>query len=125
MRKLIFILAGLAILTATPALADSACIRHDDIYNWNNLDDRTLVLENYRHQKFLVKLVGTCQDFTYHQRLIIKSPGALRISCVQKGDIVITPNNGISGRCAITSISQYTTPAKSDKDNMSSPHSGY
>ena len=121
MRKLIFILAGIAVLTATtPALAD-ACIRHDDIYNWNNLDDRTLVLENYRHQKFLVKLIGTCQDFTYHQRLIIKSPGALRISCVEKGDIVITPNNGISGRCAITSITAYT-PAKSDKSNT---HSGY
>ena len=122
MRKLIFILAGFAILTATPALSDNACIRHDDIYNWSNLDDRTLVLENYRHQKFLVKLVGTCQDFTYHQRLIIKSPGALRISCVQKGDIVITPNNGISGRCAITSISSYTPPAKGD---TSDKHSGY
>ena len=121
MRKLIFILAGLAILTTTPALA-TACIRHDDIYNWNNLNDRTLVLENYRHQKFLVKLIGTCQDFTYHQRLIIKSPGALRISCVEKGDIVITPNNGISGRCAITSIEPYVTPAKSDKSDK---HSGY
>ncbi|HLJ51976.1 MAG TPA: DUF6491 family protein [Rhizomicrobium sp.] len=124
MRKLFLILVGTAMLAATPALADS-CIRHDDIYNWNNLDDRTLILENYRHQKFMVKLVGTCQDFTFHQRLIIKSPGALRISCVQRGDIVITPNNGISGRCAITSITPYVAPAKGDKANMSAPHSGY
>jgi hypothetical protein len=121
MRKLFLILAGTVMLTATSASADS-CIRHDDIYNWNNLDDRTLVLENYRHQKFLVKLVGTCQGFNFHQRLIIKSPGALRISCVEKGDIVITPNNGISGRCAITSIAPYVTPAKTDK---SVQHSGY
>lgn len=118
MRKLFLLLAGIAILTATPAFAAS-CIRHDDIYNWNNIDDRTLILENYRHQKWMVKLVGTCQDFTYHQKLIIKSPGALRISCVERGDIVITPNNGISGRCAITSIAPYTAPAKSDT------HSGY
>lgn len=119
MRKLFLVLAGIAVLTATSASASTSCIRHDDIYNWNNLDDRTLILENYRHQKFMVKLIGTCQDFTYHQRLIIKSRGALRISCVEKGDIVITPNNGISGRCAITSITPYTAPVKSDK------HTGY
>lgn len=121
MRKLFMVLAGIAVLAATSASASTgnSCIRHDDIYNWNNLDDRTLILENYRHQKFMVKLIGTCQDFTYHQQLIIKSPGALRISCVEKGDIVITPNNGISGRCAITSITPYTAPVKSDK------HTGY
>ena len=119
MRKLFLVLAGIAVLTATSASASTSCIRHDDIYNWNNLDDKTLILENYRHQKFMAKLIGTCQDLTFHQRLIIKSPGALRISCVEKGDIVITRNNGISGRCAITSITPYPAPVNGDK------HTGY
>jgi hypothetical protein len=48
MRKLFFVLAGSAVLTATSAsaAAGNSCIRHDDIYTWTTLDDRTLILEN-------------------------------------------------------------------------------
>jgi predicted SAM-dependent methyltransferase len=124
MRRLICAVAGLAILAATPAAA-STCIRHDDIWNWSSPNDKTLILEDYRHHKWLAKMIGTCQDLYYHQKLIIKARGSFGISCVQMGDIVITRNNGLNGRCAITSVVPYVAPAKGDKDNMSSPHSGY
>ena len=83
MRRLIFALAGLAVLATTPALADS-CIRHDDLYNWSSINDKTVILENFRHEKWLAKLVGTCGNFKFHERIEIRSPGALGISCIEK-----------------------------------------
>lgn len=124
MKRLICAVAGLAILAATPAAA-STCIRHDDIWNWSSPNDKTLILEDYRHHKWLAKMIGTCSDLTFHEKLIIKARGSFGISCVQMGDEVITRNNGLHGRCAITSVVPYVAPAKGDKDNMSSPHSGY
>jgi hypothetical protein len=121
MRRWIFGLAAVAVLATTPALADS-CIRHDDIYSWSSINDKTLILENYRHQKWLIKLIGTCSDFKFHERLVIQSPGALAISCIERGDSVLTRSDGIRGRCAIMSIDPYTVPAKdnkSDKNNKS------
>ncbi|HTP76845.1 MAG TPA: DUF6491 family protein [Rhizomicrobium sp.] len=111
MRKLIFALAGLAVVAATPAWADS-CIRHDDLYNWSSIDDKTLILENFRHEKWVAKLIGTCSNFKFHERIEIRSPGALAISCIEKGDSVITRDNGIRGRCAIMSIERYVPPPK-------------
>jgi hypothetical protein len=114
MRRLIFALAGLAVLATTPALADS-CIRHDDLYNWSSINDKTVILENFRHEKWLAKLVGTCGNFKFHERIEIRSPGALGISCIEKGDSVITRDVGIPGRCSIVSIERYVPPAKDNK----------
>ena len=124
MKRLICAVAGLAILAASPAAA-STCIRQNDIYNWSSPNDRTLILEDYRHHKWLAKMIGTCTDLYYHEKLIIKAREGLGLSCVQMGDIVITRNNGLNGRCAITSVVPYVPPAKGDKDDSSAPHSGY
>jgi hypothetical protein len=122
MRNLLLAACGLAILAATPASAapDRVCIRQDDIRNWTALNDKSIVLENYHHQKALLQLIGTCSGFKFHDTLDIRSPGATGLSCVQVGDSIVT-HDGIGGRCAVSSVTAYTGPAKPTDP----PHSGY
>ncbi len=109
MRKPLLLAAALCI-TAAPAFArDRVCIRQDDIRNWTALNDRQIVLENYRHQKALLKLIGTCSGFRFSEALVIRSPGATGLSCVETGDIIVT-HQGIGGRCAITAVEPYSGP---------------
>ncbi|HEY0302447.1 MAG TPA: DUF6491 family protein [Rhizomicrobium sp.] len=116
MKKVILLAAALCI-GASPALAkDSICIRQDDIYNWKALSDKQVVLESNRHQKALLKLVGTCSDLGFSEALEIRSPGATGLSCVSVGDTVINRGGigGPHGRCSIISVTPYTagtTPA--------------
>ena len=113
MRKSILIAAAVAVLGATPALADrpAVCIRHDDIRNWSSLDDKHLVLENYHHLKALMTLIGTCSDFKFSDAIEIRGPGESGLDCISPGDEVQTRGIGsgpIHGRCAITKVEVYT-----------------
>jgi hypothetical protein len=108
MRKLILIAGAVTMLSGTPAFADSSCIRHDDIYNC-----KSIVLENYRHQKVLLKLIGTCGDFKFHESLAISARGETGLSCVQPGDTIVTRNSGFQGRCAVVSVAPYPVAAPS------------
>ena len=113
MRKLILLAGAAAVLLAgSPALAASSCIRQDDVRNWTAINDKNIVLENLRHEKFLMKLVGTCSDFKFHEDLEIRSHGAIGLSCVQSGDTVVTRTSGFRGLCTVTSVTPYTGPAK-------------
>lgn len=105
------LLAGLALVTviSSPALAQRACLQVGQIYNWNALDDKTLIVEDNRHKKFKLKLIGTCYNLKFHEALAFKSVGGIGISCLTPGDDVITRNFGTGPtRCAITSIDAYT-----------------
>ena len=125
MRKILLALAGAAILAATPAAADP-CLRQSDIWNWKSINDKTLILENSRHQKWLAKLIGTCSEFNFRQTIEVKSFGGTRLSCVEKGDSVITRSAGFHGSCSIESLEPYTAPAKDNKtDANAPPHSSY
>jgi hypothetical protein len=106
MRKWLF--AAALIATSTPAFATDPCIRHDDIHNWTALNDKTILVENYRHQKAMLKLIGTCSDLGYHESLAISSHTAgFGIACIERGDTITTRNSGLHGTCAIVSISPY------------------
>ena len=107
------LLAAAAILTAFagPALAQpqKACLRIGEIYNWNALDDKTLVVEDNWHKKFKLRLIGTCYNLKFHEALAFRSRGSLGISCLQPGDSVIQRDFAMGpSRCAITSIDYYT-----------------
>ena len=109
MRKALLALAVLASATATPAMADRACLRFGYIYNWNALNTRTLIVEDESHKKFKLGLIGICDNIRYHERLAFQSRGSLGISCLEPGDAVITREFGIGpSKCAITSIEAYT-----------------
>ena len=104
-----WLLAAAFIATSTPAFATDPCIRHDDIHNWTVLNDRTILVEDYRHQKAVLKLIGTCSDLGYHESLAIRShTGGFGIACIERGDTITTRNSGLHGTCAIVSILPYS-----------------
>ena len=112
MRKSILIaVAATALFAAAPALAAPAvCIQRDNIRNWSSIDDRHIVLQDYHHTRALLTLIGTCSGFKFHETLAIKSPGSLGISCIERGDDILTHDTGMPGSCSITKIEPYTGP---------------
>lgn len=131
MRKSILLAASAAIVvTAAPALAGPAvCIRQDDLYNWTALNDKQVVIENFRHQKALLTLIGTCSGLKFHETIAIRSPGGTALSCVSPGDdLIVREFGGGRNRCAITSVTPYTGDKhhddRHDGDNADH-HTGY
>ena len=112
MRKFILLAAtASALLAAAPAFAGpSVCIQRDNIRNWSSVDDRHIVLQDYRHQRALLTLIGTCSGFKFHEALAIKTPGEIGISCISNGDDILTRDTGIPGRCSIVKIEPYSGP---------------
>src|SRR5947208_2128527 len=92
-------LAGFAVFAATPALARDPCIRNIDIYNYHVLNNRTVVVEDYHRHKVLLTLIGTCDNLKFKERLAFKSPGASDLSCLSRGDEIITHDLGMRGVC--------------------------
>jgi len=127
MRKLLLATAVLAAL-ATPAFArGTTCVRHNDIYNWTSLSDKLLVVENYRHQKVLLKLIGTCYGFKFREAIAFRNRGGSDLDCIGPGDDVFVRDMGIGGRCAVVSVSPYygsagSKPRDDDRDDHGDRH---
>jgi hypothetical protein len=101
---------------APSAAAPRACLQFGEIYNWNVVDDRTLIVEDNLHRKFRVSLLGYCPDLNFKERVGFRSPGAMRLTCLSPGDSVIVNNLGAGfQRCPIKSIEAYT-PAMQKAD---------
>lgn len=114
--KRILISAAFLCAAISPALAQRPCLQIGQIYNWKAINDKTLIVEDYSHQKFKLNLIGTCYDLTFHERLAFKSIGGMAISCLTPGDEVISRNFGMGPtRCSITKIEAYT-PAMEQAD---------
>ena len=102
----------------TPAAAPPrACLRFGEIYSWNALDNKTLIVEDNWHNKFKMSLMGYCPGLKFKERVGFKSPGSIRISCMSPGDDVIVNQFGTGAqRCPISSITAYTPDMeKADK----------
>jgi hypothetical protein len=126
MKKLLLLAAGLAaVCAAAPAFAaePTSCVRNNDIKTWSSLDDQHVVLENYHHQKVLLKLIGTCSGFKFDEGLEIRSRSSFGLSCVAAGDTIVT-HRGIRGVCSIVSVTPYTGDAKSHDGDHGGDHSG-
>ena len=112
MKKALLLAAALvAVAPTAAAAADRPCLEFGWIYNWKEINDKTLMVEDYSHKKYRLSLIGTCYNLRYYQQLGFKSRGALSISCLQPGDQVIQRDYGFGGgggRCAITHIDYYT-----------------
>lgn len=110
MKLGILVLAGLAVLTATPALASQGCLRGIDIKTFDAHGDRTLIVENFRHEKFQLSLFGTCSDLDFKQRLAFKTVGGGDLSCIGRGDEIRSRQfgSGIREVCVINKIEAYT-----------------
>jgi hypothetical protein len=110
MKKTLLVAGAILTVLAGPALAQQrACLRIGEIYNWNALDDKTLIVEDNWHKKFKLRLIGTCYNLKFHEALAFRSRGSLGISCLDPGDSVIQRDFAMgASRCAITSIDYYT-----------------
>ncbi len=110
MRIVLLAAAALLSVLSLPASAQPrACLRVGEIYNWNALDDKTLIVEDNWHKKFKLRLIGTCYNLKFHEALAFKAIGGLEISCLSPGDQVIQHDFAMGpSRCAITSIDYYT-----------------
>jgi len=115
--KLRIALAALAtVFVATNALAQKACLRQDQIYNWNAPNDTTLIVEDDLHKKFKLTLLSKCIGLTFKQRLGFKVFGGTGLSCVSTGDTVFTGDPTGPQRCAIKTVEAYTPDMeKADK----------
>src|SRR5215813_4113609 len=105
MRKLVLAAAIIAISTSAMA-ADTPCIRRNDIRNWGAINDRTLVVEDFRRQRVQLNLIGTCSGLRFTDNLAIRSraSGGSGLACIQIGDTITTRNSGLRGTCSVSSI---------------------
>jgi hypothetical protein len=111
------IVAALAVFASSAALADPNCLELAQIYSWKAVDNKTLIVEDNWHQKFKVGLMGYCPELPFRETLGFDVIGGTGLSCVSKGDFVITHEPQMGGfRCPVSSIVPYT-PAmeKADK----------
>jgi hypothetical protein len=108
-RALLAAAAFLAALSAPASAQQRACLRVGEIYNWNAVNDKTLIVEDNWHKKFKLSLIGTCYNLKFHEALAFRAIGGLEISCLSPGDQVIQRDFATGGsRCSITAIDYYT-----------------
>jgi Family of unknown function (DUF6491) len=109
--------ALLSLLCSTSAFAAGSCLRQSQIYNWNALDDRTLIVEDDFHNKFKLGLLSPCLNIKFKLTLAFKTFGGTALSCVTKGDEVLTGSPIGPQHCPIVKIEPYTAEMeKADKD---------
>ncbi|HEY2445639.1 MAG TPA: DUF6491 family protein [Rhizomicrobium sp.] len=111
------ILASLAFLLTQSARADASCLRIGQIWSWNALDRSTLIVEDNLHQKFKIGLMGYCGQLPFKLSLGFRTVGASSdLTCLSKGDQVISRDIGIHYTCPISNIVAYTPEMeKADK----------
>lgn len=99
-----------------------ACLRFGEIYSWKALDNRTVIAEDTRHNKFRLALMGYCPDVQFKERIGFQSPGSSYLSCMSGGDTLLVNQFGTGQpqRCPISSIAAYTTEMES-ADKTKSP----
>ncbi|HTT97178.1 MAG TPA: DUF6491 family protein [Rhizomicrobium sp.] len=111
-----FVLLAASALSA-PALADRVCLQRSQIYNWNALNDRTIIVEDNLHKKYKLSLLVSCQHLQFHERLGFKTFDPSALACVSKGDSVISGTEIGPQTCPIKTIEAYTPEMeKADKD---------
>lgn len=117
MKTKFALLALTATVLVQPAHAAGACLRQSQIYNWTALDDRTVIVEDDFHKKFKLSLLTPCLNMQYHETLGFRTFGGTALSCVSKGDDVISGSQIGPQRCPIRTIELYTPEMeKADKD---------
>lgn len=127
MRKILLSAAVAAtFLSSAPAIAKppAVCIRQDELYNWNALSDKKLVIEDIRHRKALLTLIGACTGLKFHEAIAIRSPGGTGLSCISAGDDVTVRDFGMRQRCAIVKVEPYAGDVGKRHDEHGDAHDG-
>lgn len=126
MKKTILLIAGLAALASSPALANPTCLQIGLVDSWTVPDDRTLIVQDTFHNRFKMQLMGTCPGLSFKERVAFKAFGGTRLSCLSAGDDVFVRNFGTGGqRCPIAKVTPYTSDMeKADQAAAAAKKSG-
>jgi hypothetical protein len=114
MKSVLLVSTFLAVIFSTPTLsqssAASACLRFGEIYSWKALDNRTVIAEDNRHNKFKLALMSYCPNVQFRESIGFQSPGSSYLSCMSAGDTLLVNQfgTGRAQRCPISSITAYT-----------------
>jgi hypothetical protein len=121
-------IAGTALVAAAPASAQAPqrgqqCLRNNAIDSFSPIkgNQRALVVIDRYRNKYKLSFNTICDDIDYNGALAIKSQAISGLSCIARGDIVIS--RGIAGgsdQCVVTSVTPYTAAMeRADREQAS------
>lgn len=101
---------------AAPRTPD--CLRIANIYDYTPVPgNRALIVTDRARRKFKLTFMGQCAGLQYHMGLAFKSMGTGGLSCMDKGDKVVTHDVAGIPECIINSVVPYTPQMeKADAD---------
>jgi hypothetical protein len=114
-------LVGSVALFSAGAQAAEPCLRIGSVYGFAAIPgNRALIVTDPLHTKFKLTLMSRCEDLDFNTTLAFKASGVTRLSCLARGDQVISPRiNAPADRCVIQKVELYTSAMeKSDAAAM-------
>ncbi len=111
MRKSwLFLLAlglGFGLIGESAYAQDNICLRSQHIYNWDVVDDKTLIVTDRRDQQYMLGLVGSCAGLQ-QTRFSLAFESFSELSCLRPGDSIRYDDLTFGReRCTISSIEPY------------------
>lgn len=103
-------------LAAVPAMAQPAspprtpdCLRIANIWDYTPVPgNRALIVTDRARRDYKLTFLGRCTGLQFHTGLAFKSMGVGGLSCMEKGDKVITHDVAGPPECIISSVLPYT-----------------
>jgi hypothetical protein len=117
MTRYLLSAAAALLFAAVPALAqpnrpppnERPCLRQGYIYDYQLVPgDRSLVVTDMARRRFRLNFMAKCYDLKFQFGLRFKTFGVGSLSCVSRGDSVLTDRPG-NNQCIVQSI-EYQTP---------------
>jgi hypothetical protein len=108
-------ISAAAILAAAgPAAAQTgarSCLRNSQIDSFSPVpgDLRSVIVIDKFRDKYKLSFNSVCQDIDYNGAVAIRTHSNFGLSCVERGDTVISRSTaGWRDRCVVTKIERYT-----------------
>ena len=120
MKTRFLIATTILVCAAVPAAAQTGpvCLRQIDIYSFDAVPgNRSLIVEDRRHQRYRLNFQGICTGLQYKMGLAFKSFSNSNLSCLSRGDQVIQREPIGPSHCIIRDI-QRQTPQMDRADRM-------
>ena len=98
---------GLILAAESAHAQGNVCLRSRDIYNWEIIDDKTLIVTDRRDQQYKLGVVGTCAGLQ-QTRFSLAFESLSELSCLRAGDSIHYDDLTFGReRCTISSIQSY------------------
>ena len=112
MRSGFLLAAAVLVCVAVPAIAQPGgpvCLRQIDLYSFDAVPgNRSLIVEDRRHQRYRLNFQGICTGLQYKMGLAFKSFSNSSLSCLSRGDQVIQRDPVGPSHCVIRDIQRQT-----------------